>query len=108
MAFATTVSSRIETTEQICVASRHSGTERGTEFGETDLELTPLPPVTASGGNSVTSDAIADMSTTSSTTYDYLFKLLLCGDCGVGKTSMLRQYVSDEMNDAYIATVGKL
>ena len=39
--------------------------------------------------------------------YDYLFKVLLCGDCGVGKTSMLRRFISDEMNDAYVATVGE-
>ena len=44
-----------------------------------------------------------------STSYDHLITLLLCGDRGVGKTSMLRRYVSDdsEMNDGYIATVGK-
>ncbi|XP_065920802.1 ras-related protein Rab-13-like [Dysidea avara] len=41
-----------------------------------------------------------------STSYDYLFKVLLCGDCGVGKTSMLCRFISDEMNDAYIATIG--
>jgi len=41
-----------------------------------------------------------------STNYDYLFKVLLCGDSGVGKTSMLCRFISDEMSDAYIATVG--
>ena len=41
-----------------------------------------------------------------SVNYDYLFKVLLCGDSGVGKTSMLCRFVCDEINDAYIATVG--
>ena len=46
------------------------------------------------------------VSATVSTSYDYLFKVLLCGDSGVGKTSMLCRFISDEMNDAHIATVG--
>ena len=41
-----------------------------------------------------------------STGYSYLFKMLLCGDSGVGKTSMLCRFVGDKMNNAYIATVG--
>ena len=40
------------------------------------------------------------------TNYDYFFKVLLCGDSGVGKTSMLCRFINDEMEDAYIATVG--
>ncbi|XP_065919899.1 ras-related protein Rab-13-like [Dysidea avara] len=41
-----------------------------------------------------------------STSYDYLFKVVLCGDCGVGKTSMLCRFISDRMDHAYIATLG--
>ena len=47
---------------------------------------------------------MANVSTNSR--YDYLFKVLLCGDSGVGKTSMLYRQVSDKMNDAYTATIG--
>ncbi len=31
--------------------------------------------------------------------YDYLFKFLVLGNCGVGKTSFLRRYVDGEFSD---------
>ena len=39
--------------------------------------------------------------------YDYLFKLLLIGDSGVGKTCILVQYVDDYFNSTFISTIGK-
>ena len=45
--------------------------------------------------------------TTMACSYDYLFKVLLCGDSGVGKTSILCRFVCDEMNDVYVSTVGE-
>lgn len=39
--------------------------------------------------------------------YDYLFKLLLIGDSGVGKTSLLFQFTEDQFNPTFIATIGK-
>nr|CAH8832834.1 unnamed protein product [Trichobilharzia regenti] len=38
--------------------------------------------------------------------YDYLFKLLLIGDSGVGKTSILFRFSEDEFNSTFIATIG--
>jgi len=94
--------SRIVTTERIYVES-HSNTE-----SETELTLLPSATASKSGAGNYFRVGTSDLITNSmSISYDYLFKLLLCGDSGVGKTSMLRRYFSDEMNDAYIATIGK-
>lgn len=40
-------------------------------------------------------------------TYDYLFKLLLIGDSGVGKTSVLFRFSEDAFNNTFISTIGK-
>lgn len=40
-------------------------------------------------------------------TYDYLFKLLLIGDSGVGKTSILFRFSEDAFNISFISTIGK-
>ena len=41
-------------------------------------------------------------------TYDFLFKLLLIGDSGVGKTSILVRFSEDAFNSTFISTIGKL
>jgi Ras-related protein Rab-1A len=41
-----------------------------------------------------------------SDSYDYLFKLLLVGDSGVGKTSLLLRFASGEYTDKQRATIG--
>lgn len=38
--------------------------------------------------------------------YDYLFKLLLIGDSGVGKTCLLFRFSDDAFNKNFIATIG--
>merc|ERR1711970_532683 len=38
--------------------------------------------------------------------YDYLFKLLLIGDSGVGKSSLLLRFADDTWADSYISTIG--
>ena len=38
--------------------------------------------------------------------YDYLIKLLVLGDSGVGKTSFLVRYVDDRFCDRFLSTVG--
>ncbi len=40
-------------------------------------------------------------------TYDYLFKLLLIGDSGVGKTCLLFRFSEDAFNSTFISTIGK-
>lgn len=41
-----------------------------------------------------------------SSDYDYLFKILLIGDSGVGKSSLMRKYINNEYNESYISTIG--
>lgn len=38
--------------------------------------------------------------------YDYLFKVLLVGDAGVGKSCLVRRFSEDAFSDAYKVTVG--
>eukprot|EP00055_Hartaetosiga_balthica_P017032 m.111145 g.111145 ORF g.111145 m.111145 type:complete len:207 (+) comp9232_c2_seq1:45-665(+) len=38
--------------------------------------------------------------------YDYLFKLLLIGDSGVGKTCLLFRFSDDAFNSTFISTIG--
>lgn len=41
-------------------------------------------------------------------TYDYLFKLLLIGDSGVGKTCVLFRFSEDAFNATFISTIGNV
>ena len=40
--------------------------------------------------------------------FDYLFKLLLIGDSGVGKTCILFRFSDDAFNSTFISTIGLL
>lgn len=39
--------------------------------------------------------------------YDVLFRLLMLGDSGVGKTCMLRRFTESEFDASHISTIGK-
>ena len=41
-------------------------------------------------------------------TYDLLFKLLLIGDSGVGKTCLLFRFSDDAFNTTFISTIGEV
>ena len=41
-------------------------------------------------------------------TYDFLFKVLLVGDAGVGKTCVLDRYAGGAFYSTYISTIGEL
>lgn len=38
--------------------------------------------------------------------YDFLFKLLLIGDSGVGKSCLLLRFAEDAFTDSYLSTIG--
>uniref|UniRef100_H9H629 small monomeric GTPase n=1 Tax=Monodelphis domestica TaxID=13616 RepID=H9H629_MONDO len=38
--------------------------------------------------------------------YDYLFKVLLIGDSGVGKSCLLLRFADDTYSDSYVSTIG--
>ena len=38
--------------------------------------------------------------------YDYLFKVLLIGDSGVGKSCLLLRFADHAYTDSYISTIG--
>ncbi len=38
--------------------------------------------------------------------YDYLFKLVLIGDSGVGKSCLLLRFADDAFTDSFISTIG--
>lgn len=38
--------------------------------------------------------------------YDYLFKLVIIGNSGVGKSSLLLRFSDDQFNDSYLTTIG--
>lgn len=39
--------------------------------------------------------------------YDHLFKLLLIGDSGVGKTCLIIRFSEDSFSGTYISTIGE-
>lgn len=46
------------------------------------------------------------MSKNSLKNYDYLFRILLVGDSGVGKTCILIRFVENTFTHSYISTIG--
>ena len=40
--------------------------------------------------------------------YDVKYKVLLLGDAGVGKTSLIRKLIGQELQNNYMCTIGKI
>ena len=38
--------------------------------------------------------------------YDFLFKLIIIGDSGIGKSCLLNRFADDVYTDSYISTIG--
>ena len=53
------------------------------------------------------SSVFSSISSMAKKAYDLLFKILLIGDSGVGKTSVLFRFSDDAFNTTFISTIGK-
>ncbi|KAK3251071.1 hypothetical protein CYMTET_39581 [Cymbomonas tetramitiformis] len=71
-----------------------------TNISPTEASLRPAQSEASASGHKV-SDGAAD-----ATKCDYQFKLLLVGDCGVGKSTLLLRITEDRFDEGYISTIG--
>lgn len=44
--------------------------------------------------------------TSNQNAFSFLVKILLVGDCGTGKSSIVLRYADDVFSEAYISTIG--
>lgn len=70
-------------------------------------KYTEVPVCDVNRNNVIEGGSVVKFSAKMAKTYDYLFKLLLIGDSGVGKTCVLFRFSEDAFNSTFISTIGK-
>jgi len=66
----------------------------------------PVEPMKMGEGSSAGLKTFSSSQFEKTSEYDYLFKILLLGSQGVGKTSLLARFADDEFLESYRTTVG--
>ena len=51
-------------------------------------------------------DGADSFDTPADTNFDYMYKILIVGNSGVGKTAFLMRYCDDTFSPSFVATVG--
>lgn len=69
---------------------------------QNDYVNTPNPEI----GNDKKEFDNASVDSDSSKNYQLLFKIILIGDSGIGKTSIINRYVNNMFTDKYLCTIG--
>lgn len=70
------------------------------------MNSAPTGGAISSHFNTASPGGISAITSSMAKTYDYLFKLLLIGDSGVGKTCVLFRFSEDAFNSTFISTIG--
>lgn len=81
--------------------------ERKTSWPRLPAALPASPPIPPAGARRFPAPPPAPPVSAMAKAYDHLFKLLLIGDSGVGKTCLIIRFAEDNFNNTYISTIGE-